>query len=397
VITFIFAVLAAPPAGAAPARAPLPPRAAVFVVGEDPSHAAAAGAVEVRLSDALEDAKVDLVDVDALFPAPPPDEGGKALLQEARAAFDDLDFALGIQKAEAALEAFTAKPGSADAAALADVHFFIGAVSMQLQGKAAAKKAQESFARALVFNPSLTLDEQVYGKDARKAFEKAQQAASSRASGPLTVTSTPGGAEVLVDAKAVGLTPLGQPLTAPVGRHLVTLSRAGYAPSGAFADVTPGGASVDVTLPPLEGYAAAVQAATQLTQGGFSSGKVPAAARQLADMMKSRFLVLAVKRGDRTPLEVWDVETGNRLTDLSAADEALASTAARVKDFMARPAPAAPPPALAKEAPGVRAPIYKTWWFWTAVGVVAVGGATAAGVAASSNARSGYNVVLDLP
>ena len=43
-------------------------------------------------------------------------------------------------------------------------------------------------------------------------------------------------------------------------------------------------------------------------------------------------------------------------------------------------------------------PVYKKWWFWTAVGVVAVGSVTAIGVGAA-NSPSGrpFNVVLGIP
>lgn len=394
-LTLVLAVLAAPGASAA-AKPSLPPRAAVFVVGGDRASAPDAEALEVQLTKALDDAKVDLTDVESLFPAPPVDGSGKKLMAEAKAAFDDLDFAVGVEKAEAALEAFTAHPESADAASLADLHLFIGAVSMQLKGKAAAKKAQESFARALLFNPDLTLDEQLYGKDAKKVFEKAQQDVSGKGVGALAVSSSPAGAEVLLRDKPIGLTPIAEPPSVPVGRHLVKLTRAGYAPTGAFADVTSSGATVNATLAPAEGYGEAVQVATSLADSGVGSGKVPAGAKKLGEVMKARFLVMGVKRGADTPVEVWDVETGNRLTELSVADAAaLATTATRVKDFVEHPSPLAPAVAVVEQGKG--APVYKKWWFWTAVGVVVVGGATAAGVAAASSSRPGYNVILGIP
>jgi hypothetical protein len=105
---------------------------------------------------------------------------------------------------------------------------------------------------------------------------------------------------------------------------------------------------------------------------------------------------MGVARGGDTPVEVWDVETGNRLTDLSLTDDAsLAAAATRVKDFVDHPSPLAP--VVARVEQGGGAPVYKKWWFWTAVGVVVVGGATAAGVAAASSSRPGYNVILGIP
>jgi hypothetical protein len=395
VLILVLSVLAAPGASAA-AKPSLPPRAAVFVVGGDRASASEAEALEVQLTRALDDAKVELTDLESLFPTPPIDDSGKALMAEAKAAFDDLDFAAALEKAQAALEAFTAHPDSADAASLAELHLFIGAVSMQLEGKAAAKRAHESFARALLFDPDLTLDERRYGKDAGKVFARAQQDVSGRGTGALTVSSSPAGAEVLLRDKPVGLTPLSEALPVPVGRHLVKLTRAGYGPTGVFVDVTPSGATVHAILAPAVGYGNAVEAATRLAQDGIGSGKVPVGAKKLGDVMKARFLVMGVKRGGETPVEVWDVETGNRLTGLSVADAAaMAATAARVKDFVDHPSPLAP--AVVQKEQGGGGPLYQKWWFWTAVGVVVVGGATAAGVAAASGSRPGYNVILGIP
>lgn len=395
-LPLLLVVLAAPAKGAVPPKPTLPPRAAVFVVGADREQAPAAEVLEVKLSSALEEAKVDLTDLESLFPAPAADESGAKLFAEAKKGFDDLDYEPALANAEKALEAFTAHPESATAAALADVHFFIGAVSMQLSGKAGAKKAQESFARALLFNPNLDLNAEVYGKEAKKAFDKARQEVAGKGMGPLTVTSKPAGAAVTLREKLIGLTPLAEPPSVPAGRHLVKLTRPGFVTSGSFADVSSSGASVDATLSPAPGYGEAREVASTLLTNGVGSGKVPPTAKKLAEVMKARFLVVAVKRGADTPLEVWDVETGNRLGEVALTDDAsLAAAAARVKDFVDQPSPLAPV-AVAEVEQGGGAPVYKKWWFWTAVGVVAVGTATAVGVAAASS-KPGYNVVLGTP
>ncbi|MEW5741829.1 MAG: PEGA domain-containing protein [Myxococcota bacterium] len=394
-LPLVLVVLAAPAPSSAPARPSLPSRAAVFVVGADREKAAAADQLEAKLTRALDDAKVELTDLESLFPLPAVDDTGAKAFAEAKKGFDDLDYEPALANAHKALEAFTAHPESATAAELADVHFFIGAVSMQLSGKAAAKKAQEFFARALLYNPDLQLNAELYGNEAKKAFEKAKQEVSGRGMGPLTITSTPAGAQVLLRDKSLGLTPLAEPPSVLAGRHLVKLSRPGFAPFGAFADVSSGGATVEATLSAAPGYAEAREVATTLLTNGVGSGKVPPTARKLGEVMKARFLVVAVKRGDDSPLEVWDVETGNRLGDVTLSDDAsLATAATRVKDFVDHPSPLAPVAATVEQGGGD--PVYKKWWFWTAVGVVVVGSATAVGVAAASS-KPGYNVVLGTP
>jgi hypothetical protein len=47
--------------------------------------------------------------------------------------------------------------------------------------------------------------------------------------------------------------------------------------------------------------------------------------------------------------------------------------------------------------PSEGAPVFKQWWFWTAVGVVAAGGVTAGVVAAQPRNSGGFNVVLGQP
>lgn len=397
-LPLLLVVLAAPAPAAAPKKPALPARAAVFVVGADRDKQAAAEVLESKVTKALENAKVDLVALDELFPAPKPDEAGRAQFAEAKKAWDDLDYEAAVDKAERALVAFTQHPESADAATLGDVQVFIGAVSMQLHGKAAAKKAQEAFARALLFNPDLQFDAQVYGGDAKKVFDKAKQDVAGRGMGALTINSTPAGAEVALRDKAIGLTPLSDAPSVPVGRHLVKFSRPGFVTAGAFADVTSSGATVNATLPATPGYAEARDAAATLATNGVGTGKVPPSAKKLAEVMHARFLVLAVQRSDGAPLEVWDVETGNRLGDVALTDDAsFADAAARVKDFLDHPSPIAAPVATVTAEQGGGEPVYKKWWFWTAVGVVVVGGAaTAIGVAAA-NSNRGYNVVLGTP
>ena len=347
VLPFVLAVLAATPAAAAPSKPALPPRAALFVVGANRDQAAAAEQLEVKVSKALEDAKVDLVDLRVAVPRARARRDRREAVRRAKKAWDNMDYsAPAVDKCERALVAFTQHPETADAATLADVHLFIGAVSMQLNGKAAAKKAQEAFARALLFNPDLQFDAQVYGADAKKIFDRARQDVASKGMGALTLASSPAGATVTLRDKPIGLTPLAEAPSVPVGRHLVKFSRPGFATTGAFADVASGGATVNAVLPPAPGgYGEARDAALpSLAADGISTGKVPPTAK---------------KQG-----------------------------------FVDRPSPLAP--AVVEVEQGGGTPVYKKWWFWTAVGVVVVGSATAVGVAVACS-NSGYNVVLGTP
>ena len=202
------------------------------------------------LSDALDAEGVKLVELADEFPAPKPDESGGKLVAGAKQAYDDLDYEGAIAKWNEALEFFIQHPASADAKTMGDIHFYLGALAIQNGGKSQSKKGTEEFARALLFNPSLTCDPDVYGADVKKAFDKALNDIATRPSVKLTINSEPAGASVKLHGKDLGLTPLAEAPSVAPGRHLVTVTRPGYAQTGAFVDVGEGGGSYDAKLQP---------------------------------------------------------------------------------------------------------------------------------------------------
>lgn len=395
-LPLLLLVLAAPKSGAAtPPKPSLPSRAVVFVSSPDE---AAATRAESDLTRALEEASVTLVDLPAAYPPPPRDDSGDKLVKDARQAYDDLDYEGAASKWTEVLAFFVKHPELADTKSLADAHFFVAALAIQNGGKSQAKKAQEEFARALLNNPELTCDPQVYGADVKKAFDKALAEVSGKSVGALTIDSSPPGAMVTLRGKELGKTPLAEPQSVPVGRHLVLFAKPGFEPTGTFADVAKDGASARATLKAAPGYLEVRDAAGAVIGKGVGvKGALPAGGKKLAEVVKARFLVLS----DGATAEVWDVESGNRLAGLSMSSEELAGSAKKISDFIAKPGAAVVAQAEVTETPGepsAGGPVYLKWWFWTAVGVVAVGGATAAGVAAANNSGGRpFNVVLGMP
>ncbi len=394
-LPLILLVLAAPKGAAAPAKPLLPSRAAVFVSSPDEAGAAKA---EAELNKALEAASVELVDVPAGFSLPARDDAGDKLVKDARQAYDDLDYEGAATKWNEALEFFVKNPHLADAKSLADAHFFVGALAIQNGGKTHAKKATEEFVRALLNNPDLTCDPQVYGADVKKAFDKALTDISAKGVGPLAIDSSPPGAMVSLRGKELGLTPIAEAPSVPVGRHLLTFSKPGFEPAGAYADVSKEGGTAKPTLTAAPGYLEVRDAATTVVgQGVGVKGALPAGAKKLGDVVKARFLVVS----DGALAEVWDVETGNRLAGLSLSAEEVNESAKKIGAFIAKPGSAAVAAAEVTETaeePSAGGPVYKKWWFWTAVGVVAVGGITAGAVAGANNSGGRpFNVVLGTP
>ena len=90
-----------------------------------------------------------------------------------------------------------------------------------------------------------------------------------------------------------------------------------------------------------------------------------------------------------------------KLKGSSLAAEEVSESAKKIGAFIAKPGSAAVAAAEVTEnpeEPSAGGPVYKKWWFWTAVGVVAVGGITAGAVAGANNSGGRpFNVVLGTP
>jgi hypothetical protein len=403
VLTLLLVVLAAPKTTPPAAAATLPSRTAVFVVTKVDGDGAT-GRVEIQLLQALGEQDVDLVELDTLYPPAPPDPTAlKALkaLKDGKEAWDNLDVEVASAKYTEALGQLTAHPGTASARQLGEAHFFLALLALQEGGKAKTKKAQEEFARALVYDSALSVDVKTHGADAKKVFDKAKAEVEARAQGTLTIETAPGGAEASVGSKRLGLTPVDAPALT-VGRHLVTVTRSGFEPEGAFAEVVQEGATATLKLKSTQNYGEVRSVASELATAGLGKGKVPDGARRLGELMKARFLLVASLTAGAGPFEVWDVETGSQVAGLRVSDQAsLVAAATKVKQFVSNPSAFAPATAVARPGEGdswLAAPVFKKWWFWTAVGVVVVGGATAGVVAGVSSAQGRpFNVVLGTP
>jgi hypothetical protein len=391
VLTLTLLILAAPPA-----RSSLPNRVSVFVIDKSGGDS---GGVEARLTNALDDEKVSLADIDSLFTPSSVASAADKALADAKVAYDNLDYDAALAKYQEALDTMVKSPLGASSKQLAEAHQFIAIIALQNGGKTQAKKAQEGFVRALVHDPSIQVDAKTYGADVKKVFDKAVAEVAKLGKSQLKVDSTPGGADATLAGRLLGTTPL-EPLDLPVGQHLVTFARPGYEPAAVVVELTRDGAKANGTLSLVSAYADQRTTAGAIVNA-IGSGKVPVGARGLAEKMKTRFVLIGNTSGGETTLELWDVESGSQLNGLHVNDDGgYAKVAKKVKQFVASPsaivAAAAEPVAEVKRPtePGTDEPLYKKWWLWAAVGVVVVGGATAGGVAAANANAHPFNTVL---
>lgn len=402
-------VLAARPG---PRPLDLPAASSVFVAGQDTVAQGTAGRIEVEFSSALKKKGVTLVDPGAVFPPPAPASGqeGETLFATGREAYDNLDFeAAGKSLAEAAVF-FIKHPSAAKAETLSEIFLYLGASELQNGGKTAKQAAQKEFTRALQMNPGLIPDAKYFGADVLKEFAAAQKEMGKRPKGTLTVESTPSGAEVEAFGLSYGMTPVAD-IELPAGRYMVRLTRPGFASAAAFPEVVGAGtAEVRQTLEANPALIALRQKAEKLiARATFDTDALPPGAVDVATAMQGRFLVMLAVTSDgrghpQVEVQVWNANTNDRLKglkfDVDPDGLGYQTAAEAVQAYVSRPAPAV---AVAAEAepevqPSAGDPVFKKWWFWTAVGVVAVGGGVTAGVVASRPSGSrGFNTALGQP
>lgn len=408
-LTLTLVLLTAKPAG--PRLPDLPDATTVFAAGQDPAAQAVAGRIELELGKALKNKGVSLVDPGKVFPPPAPasSEEGDALVKAGREAYDNLDFeAAGKSLAEAAVF-FIKHPAAANAETLSEIFLYLGASELQNGDKAAKQAAAKEFTRALQMNPGLVPDAKYFGADVLKEFAAAQKELGKKPKGTLSVESSPAGAEVEAFGLSYGMTPVAD-IELPAGRYLVRLTRPGYAPATAFPEVVGGGkAELKPVLEANPSWVMVRQKAEPLIgKATFDTDALPPGAVDVATSMQGRFLVmLAVSTGKTMPhveAQVWNVNNNDRLKglqfDVDADGLGYQSAAEAIQAFVSKPSTVV---AIApREEPDVQpsggAPVFKQWWFWTAVGVVAVGGGVTAGVVASRPSGSrGFNTALGQP
>lgn len=404
-LSLLLVVLAAPAKGAAAPSSSLPNRASLFVVSKETAETSGAK-VEVELRKALEERSVALTDLESLFPDELPPNKGATLMKEGVDAVDNLDFEAASAKFTEALTFWNQNPALADVKEIGNAHLHLANIALQTAGKPGQKTAAENIGKALVLLPTLELDPKYFGPDVKKLVDKGLVELNKAPKAALKISSMPLGAEISFRGAVLGFTPLSESPSVPVGRHLVVAKRPGFKPSGAFVTVAKEGGEASIELSEAEGYGAARKTMNGLVPANLGKG-VPRESREIAETMKSRFLIVTeVGSGGDGQLEVWDVETKARLKDVALpTDGNFGPVVDKVKAFLANPSPvavkSATPEVTASAEPASGDSVFSKWWFWTAVGVVVVGGAaTGIGIAASQSQpaapaqQPGFNPVL---
>ncbi len=373
------------------------PYVAVFLTPDDTVAEHSTGRLEVELADKLAKKGVPMVDIGARYPQPKTSaEEGETLIKEGKEAYDNLDMDAAIQKLTDGILWYVKHPELADAKALAEVFLFLGAAELQNGKKADASK---EFYRAAVLDPDLKPDPKYFAADVQKSFTHAHTDIHGKHKGIVLFQSFPSGAQVDLDGKSHGLTPL-QAMELPPGRHHVRVSRPGYVSAAKFPEVT-SGSEIDVRLElqPLPAYASSVDLAKRLAnRNNFDAKVLPPQAKQLGAEIGARFIVLGrvttSKATNKVEVQVWDVETGDRLREVKFdGDEfGMSQAADTIRVWIDRP----PAEVVVEARPNPVAQALKKPWVWAVAGAVVVGVGVGVAVAASAEPHR-FNFITGIP
>ncbi len=282
---------------------------------------------------------------------------------------------------------------------LADAMMAVAIAQFQ-KGKTQAM--QQALRRLFVWRPTYTADPTQVPPQMTDAVEAARHEVSQLARADLQVSSEPSGAQVFVDGDFIGVAPISVPGLA-VGEHYVTLRKLGYKRGLRVAQVKANsGATVIGKLMRSEKYLLVEQAVVKVAP---QMGKSPIDSvvdnlRETLFLDQTLFVQLRKRTGEDVELSahLYDLRSRQLISKQVATVRVQASVPqagvlASVAEELYRgidyeaglraPVDAPPPP------PPVEArPLYKRWWFWAAIGVIAAGTATAVVIAATQRSAS---------
>jgi hypothetical protein len=273
---------------------------------------------------------------------------------------------------------------------LADAMITLAVAQMQ-KGKNTAMN--QTLRRLLIWRPAFQPDSDV-PPQINDPLETARQTVSQLPQAQIRINSDPPGAQVFVDGDYIGVSPTVASNLA-VGEHYVTFKKLGYKRGLRVAQVTKSGVDVTDKLQRAEKYLLVEQAIARTAPQMGKSPLDPVVDNLKETLFLDHMVFMEAKKGvtdDEIQLKAYLYDLRNRRL-LSSKDgrvkllaggvpqsgslvplaEALYEKVNYSGDLEA-PVDALPPPVAEAK------PLYKRWWFWTALGVVVAGGATAIAV-----------------
>ena len=353
-----------------------------FVDGQATAPAAVAVTAELRRS-LMEDDRVDYRDPsDAMSSAESREaaDAAVALLQEARTLVEAGSFSEAMPHLREVLARFDENLGLIKRKDLTDALMLTAIVQCATRRR---DECVETFSRVLVFREGMTWAPDRYPDLARTAFEEARQRVRRRGRGSVEFRTEPEGAEVFVDGRSRGASPVViEGLL--IGDHYVTIKLPGFEKLAARFTVAPNFQETYEYTLSESGQAHILQLALQALQPEIGRERAGQGIIALRAILFVKQIVLGtVAAGPNGLVQVraylYDLQTGLRLKELQREGRlgAASSPLARLgpdlyqgvdlRGFVEAPPPPPPPP------PPPSRSIFAKWWFWSVVGVVATG------------------------
>jgi hypothetical protein len=261
-----------------------------------------------------------------------------------------------------------------------------------------ARECEEGFARVLVFREGQEYDASRFPVFASDAFDRARARTLAGPRGTLVVQTEPAGAEIYVDGRSYGPSPV-RVEGLLVGAHYVTIKHLGHERTIRRAELTGAQSTVRYTLSPNErARLVASEEFQRVLRAELGEERAGPNLRSLGSTLGAAQVLVGVVRplGERQMhLQVWlyDIRTRFLLASREGAlteDEAGMDAARQLaiepdRGVDRSGAIAAPDEEDSPLSQGRQPELHEQWWFWTVVGVVLVAGGVGigAGVATS--------------
>ncbi|MBI2893637.1 MAG: PEGA domain-containing protein [Deltaproteobacteria bacterium] len=302
-----------------------------------------------------------------------------ALLQEARRLVEQGSYAEAQPHLTEALSRFEENLALIKKKDLTDALMLLGVVQC---GTRRRNDCVDTFVRVLTFRDGLVFDPARYPAMAAPAFEQAQERLRRIARGSIEVRTEPEGAEVFVDGRSRGASPLViEGLR--VGDHYVTIKLPGYEKFAARLSVARDFQQTYEYQLERSDQFVVLQQALRRVPPEIGAERAGPAIRELRDVLFVDQVVLGKIDDQAGQLAIdvclYDLRTGLRLKQLRlngrlSEPNSLADLARRLysgvdlRGFVEAPPPPPPPP------PPPSRSVFTKWWFWGIVGVVVAGG-----------------------
>lgn len=305
---------------------------------------------------------------------------GDGLVKSGRAKLQAGQYKMAADDFEAAVESYTEAYAILPNLTVLPRSMALLGVAQLLEGQDEA--AATSFARSVQADLKYEQDFTEYPSQVQSAYDTARQAVLARPNVEFEVRTTPANARVYVNGVFQGLSPVW--VKTRVGEQLVAMSKHGYARRVKVftQQLQKDAPAVDEELPPAK-RRAAFESVTERLAEIFDGAVEPNDLTEAQGLCGAGYAVAVRATGTRDKMKIELALAnlaGRQVVNRVSREmkwhkrekEAIDKLVDELFHIPELPAYEAPPDTIVASNP-----VYKTWWFWTVIGAVAVGSTVA--------------------